>query len=60
MKRKDYREPTMQVVQLQQTGMLMTSEHGQAGLQNYSWHTVDSEVKASRNYNVWDDDWSKD
>jgi hypothetical protein len=37
MKRKDYEKPTMKVVKLQQTGMLMTS-NGNAGVQDYTTH----------------------
>lgn len=36
MKRKDYQEPTIKVVKLQHSGMLMASESGQAGVQNYT------------------------
>ena len=39
MKRKDYRKPTMKVVQLRHTGMLMTSDaQGSTGTQNYKWN----------------------
>ncbi len=38
MKRKDYRMPTIKVVKLQHAGMLMASESGQAGTQDYTWH----------------------
>ena len=36
MKRKEYESPTMQVVKLQQQGILCGS--GQAGVQNYNWN----------------------
>ena len=61
MKRKDYRKPTMQVVQLQQTGMLMTSgleagrrSYGEANVQD--WGGSGAGVKASRNYINWDNE----
>ena len=39
MKRKDYQRPTMQVVKLQHTQMLMTSVKGsKATVQDYGWH----------------------
>jgi len=38
MKKKLYEKPTMQVVKLQQTGMLMTSNQDSlTGVQNYGW-----------------------
>ena len=58
MKRKDYRKPTMQVVQLHQTQMLMTSGVG-ASRSNYG--TADEQtwgdgasVKSHGNYVDWD------
>lgn len=43
MKRKDYQKPTMMVVQLQQTGMLMTSGavEENVNVQNYEVESVD-------------------
>ena len=39
MKKKDYKTPTTWVVQLQHTGMLMTSDaQGSTGTQNYNWN----------------------
>ena len=39
MKRKEYESPTTQVVQLKNTGMLMTSDaQGSTGTQNYNWN----------------------
>ena len=44
MIRKDYERPTMKVVKLQHTQMLMTSVEGsQATVQNYGWKTEDEE-----------------
>jgi len=37
MKKRTYEKPTTKVVQLQQTGMLMTS-NGNAGVQDYTTH----------------------
>jgi len=42
MQKKDYQRPTMQVVQLQHSGMLMTSQ-GQAGMQSYNWQIITEE-----------------
>ena len=36
MTKKKYEKPSIEVVVLKQTGMLMTS--GQAGVQGYTWH----------------------
>lgn len=36
MTRKDYQEPTIKVVKLQHRGLLMASESGSAGVQNYN------------------------
>lgn len=36
MKKKEYERPAMLVVELKQTGMLMTS--GQADVQDYNWN----------------------
>ena len=41
MKRKDYERPTMQVVQLQHHGMLMTSGQVQATMNNNFTETDD-------------------
>ena len=47
MKRKDYRKPTMKVVKLQHTQMLMTSGEsspsGKAGMQDYGWNDYQEE-----------------
>ena len=44
MKRKDYERPTMNVVKLQHTQMLMVSVEGsQATVQDYGWETEDEE-----------------
>ena len=63
MKRKEYRKPTTQVVKLQQTQMLAESgvEAGRSSYgtaQEATWGDDASGVKANRNTNVWDDDWS--
>lgn len=41
MKKKDYLKPTVQVVKLQQQGILCGS--GQAGVENYNWNTPEEE-----------------
>ena len=41
MKKKEYEKPSVEVVELKQTGMLMTS--GQAGVQDYNWNNEDPE-----------------
>ena len=39
MKQKQYQRPTMKVVKLQHTGMLMVSgQSNSASLQDYEWH----------------------
>ena len=44
MKRKDYQKPTMKVVKLRNSGMLMTStKQSSTGVQNYNWTDVDEE-----------------
>jgi hypothetical protein len=44
MKRTPYERPTTEVVILQQRGQVMTgSPDGQAGVQDYTWHTVNPE-----------------
>ena len=44
MRKKVYQEPTMLIVNLQHTGVIMTSEqNGQAGVQNYNWNDEDEE-----------------
>lgn len=45
MKRKDYQKPTMMVVQLQQTGMLMTSGavERNIGVEDYKWQNETEE-----------------
>lgn len=63
MKRKDYRKPTTQVVKLQHHGMLMesgvgASRSGYGSANTETWGDGGS-VKANRNGDVWDDDWSK-
>ena len=36
MKTKTYKEPTIKVVKVELRGLLMASESGQAGVQNYT------------------------
>lgn len=36
MKRKDYQEPTMQVVKLQHQGHILVVSNGDAGVQDYN------------------------
>ena len=55
MGKKDYQKPAMMVVNLHLAGMLMQS--GQAGLQNYTTHTYQEEVKAESSHGVWDEEW---
>lgn len=46
MKRKDYEEPTIKVVELQHRTMLLagsTVESGSAGVENYGWNTPSEE-----------------
>ena len=44
MKRKDYRIPTMKVVKLRHSGMLMVSgEKSTTSVQNYGWTDVEEE-----------------
>ena len=41
MNRKDYQKPTMQIVKLRHTGILMQSggeKSGRSSVQNYTWH----------------------
>ena len=63
MKKKSYLEPTMKVVKLQHTQMLMTSgvEASRSGYGTANEQTWggDAAVKANRSGDVWDDDWSK-
>ena len=67
MKINNYRKPTMEVVQLQQTQMLAQSSaqssvgasrsgYGRANTETWG---DESAAKANRNTDVWDDDWSK-
>jgi hypothetical protein len=37
MKKKQYEKPSLEVVVMKQTGMLMASP-AQAGVQDYTWH----------------------
>ena len=59
MNRKDYQKPTMQVVQLQHTQMLASSDGVQATMSG-TFEEVDldapSSVKAHRNYVDWDEE----
>jgi hypothetical protein len=42
MKKKMYEKPSIEVVSMKQTGMLMASP-AQAGVQNYNWSTETEE-----------------
>lgn len=42
MKKKQYEKPSSEVVELRQTGMIMTSP-GQAGTENYNWNNEEEE-----------------
>lgn len=58
MRKKVYQEPTMLIVKLQHTGVLMTSvQNGQASVQDYNMHNESEEVKAQSNNGIWDEEW---
>ena len=57
MNRKTYQEPTMKVVKLQNTQMLMTSDGGNASVQDYKWNSESEEVKAQSSTVIWDEEW---
>ena len=55
MIRKDYERPTMKVVKLQHTQMLMTSrQESQATLQDYDWYG-ENEGTGVQNY-LWNNE----
>ena len=55
MIRKDYERPTMKVVKLQHTQMLMTSrQESQATLQDYDWYD-ENEGTGVQNY-LWNNE----
>ena len=60
MKRKDYQEPTMRVVEVQHQGQILVGSPGQVGLQDYSWNDEVEEVKASVDSDIWSDDFFED
>ena len=43
MKKKEYENPTMEVVQLKQQPQLLAGSDAQAGVQDYDWNNVDPE-----------------
>ena len=43
MKRKDYEKPSMKVYELKQQPHLLAGSNGQAGVQDYTWHSEDEE-----------------
>lgn len=55
MRKKVYLKPTMLIVKLQHTGILM--ESGRATLQDYTMHDCGEEVKAQSSNDVWDEEW---
>ena len=58
MRKKVYQEPTMLIVKLQHTGMLMASEqNGQASVQDYAMNNESEEVKAQSSNGIWDEEW---
>ena len=58
MRKKVYQEPTMLIVKLQHTGMLMASvQNGQASVQDYTMHNESEEVKAQSSNGIWDEEW---
>lgn len=58
MRKKVYQEPTMLIVKLQHTGVIMTSEqNGQVSVQDYTMNNESEEVKAQSNNNIWDEEW---
>ena len=58
MKRKAYQEPTMLIVKLQHTGVIMTSvQNGQVGVQDYKMNNATEEVKAQSSNGIWDEEW---
>jgi len=63
MRKEVYQEPTMLIVKLQHTQMLMTSgvnamRSGYGTADEQTWGDA-AAVKANNNTDVWDDDWSK-
>lgn len=58
MRKKAYQEPTMLIVKLQHTGMLMASvQNGQASVQDYTMYNESEEVKAQSSNGIWDEEW---
>ena len=58
MRKKVYQEPTMLIVKLQHTGVIMTSvQDGQVSVQDYTMHNQTEEVKAQNSNNIWDEEW---
>lgn len=58
MRKKVYQEPTMMVVKLQHTGIIMSSDlNGQVSVQNYNVQSYSEEVKAQSSNNIWDEEW---
>ena len=47
----------MKVVKLQNTQMLMTSDGGNASVQDYKWNSESEEVKAQSSTGIWDEEW---
>ncbi|MBR1401187.1 MAG: hypothetical protein IJ604_14595 [Prevotella sp.] len=53
MKRKDYRKPTLRIIESQQQEPLLEESYGsEASLQNYEWHETAEESKSS----IWTKD----
>ena len=58
MRKKVYQEPTMLIVKLQHTGVIMTSvQDGQVSVQDYTMNDATEEVKAQSSNNIWDKEW---
>ena len=57
MRKNVYQEPTMLIVKLQHTGMLMESGRASVGVQDYTMHDCGEEVKAQSSNDVWDEEW---
>jgi hypothetical protein len=56
MKRKKYERPTMKVVKLQHRSQILTGSKGQAGVQDYNWHSETEESRSTPMWNIDDDE----
>ena len=58
MRKKVYQEPTMLIVKLQHTGVIMTSvQNGQVSVQDYHMNNESEEVKAQSSNGILDEEW---